>query len=225
MKRVITFIMIMVSILLISGCGSSEIKSYDRIEYDGVEYFHCLDISLAFSDASDLASGIERVCEKIGRYEKSDIYIIEGLDQAKWLYFENQGMIGQTGPDGLYRAFDVKMDELADFNPAYIKIVKINYDSLDLAYESNDWSIVTEVANAINNGQEVQRNQGLDGDEYYLYFRSEMFPNLEYVLLYFDDSNGEHFIRKEGIFAGFMHDDASIPYKIDNTIHDILMNN
>lgn len=187
MKKYISVIYIAFTIIILAACNSS-----DKINYGNNQYTFIENPSLEVGN-------IKKFGEKIGSYEGSDVYKINGESEKNWIYLNDQSM--SDSPVGLYKSFNIKMDSLNDFNPDNIKILEASFNNEKTIYSTKEQKIIDDILSSINRGKVVSESS-IENDEnnkesIILEFRSGKFPNLVYIYDYIKSKDGKYYISYE----------------------------
>ena len=185
-KYVSTICVIVIMTSMLIGCNSSKIINFKNNKYTSIE------------NPSVEVGNIKKIGTKIGNYQGSDIYKLNGKLEKNWIYLDSQSM--SDSPIGLYKSINLKMNSLTDFNSTELKILKASSNKEEIVYFTKQFQIIKELISSINNGKRVSENIiKIDNinKELTIQFRSKKFPNLVYTYDYIETKNNKYFISCE----------------------------
>jgi hypothetical protein len=187
MKKNIFFgsIFIILISIIFYGCKSPDTSSSNTITYNNIKFTNIQNPSLVEED-------INKIGVKIGDYEGSDVYSINGESKANWIYLDSQSM--SDSPVGLYKSSDVKLNTLDEFHADEIKILKVSTTNQENVFNSTDGNIISKIIESIDKGKNTSiKNINID-KELTIEIMSKKYPNLMYRYDYIESKAGKYYI-------------------------------
>lgn len=182
MKKIIITALLTAAMLTMSACSSLV-----KIEYKDnyfVDSAHKIQYDMASVSYEPVSVGAE-----YAQCGKTLLYEIPGAEPTEWLTEAYEGI------GSIFFSTEIALPTLAEMKPNNIQICVTNVKTISIG-SVTEQSDIDDIVDVLTNGEEVMTPP--KGDSYDLKFLSEVYPFLQYSVVYIKCSDGSRYLYDRG---------------------------